>query len=164
MIMKAKMTHNFTQLPVKEVIFKRCIISKEVVQQAVDILKHFDHSFLMVKLFDDWIFRAPSPWVSDDEKAWHERISHEIIMLTWVNQFQVNCNHFIKELHHESASIYNKLYSYCSQGHVPFYELCALHCSDDKKLWYAAIMAAVEYDNTHNFFRIVVNLTCYILS
>ena len=61
MITKAKMTHILTQLPVKEVIFKRCIISKEVVQQAVDTLKHFDHSFLMVKLFDNWIFRAPSP-------------------------------------------------------------------------------------------------------
>jgi hypothetical protein len=46
MIMKAKMSHILTQLPVKEVIFKRCIISEEVVQQAVDTLKHFDHPFL----------------------------------------------------------------------------------------------------------------------
>jgi hypothetical protein len=48
--------------------------------------------------------------------------------------------------------MYDKLYSFCSQGYVPFDELHALHCSDDKKLWYAAIMAAVEYDNLHNFF------------
>ena len=48
--------------------------------------------------------------------------------------------------------MYNKLYSYCSQGGVPFDELHALHCSDDKKfLWYAAMIVAVRYDNDHKF-------------
>ena len=46
----------------------------------------------------------------------------------------------------------DRLYSYCYQGSVPFYELKALCCSNrDKKLWYAGIMLAVKYDNKHRF-------------
>ena len=71
--------------------------------------------------------------------------------LTWVNQFQVDHNLFIKEFGDEGARMKDKLYSYCSQGHVPFYELHTLRCSKNKKLWYAAIIIAVEYDNLHKF-------------
>ena len=35
---------------------------------------------------------------------------------------------------------------------VPIHELDTLHCSDDnQKLWYAAMIAAIRYDNDHKF-------------
>ena len=46
------MSHILTQLPVKEVIFKRCTIcSEEVAQVALDALKQFNHHFHVIKLF-----------------------------------------------------------------------------------------------------------------
>ena len=65
---------------------------------------------------------------------------------------QVDHNRFIKEFGDEGTRFKNRLYSYCVQGGVDFYELRHLHCCNrDKKLWYAGIMVAVKYDNEHDF-------------
>jgi hypothetical protein len=146
------MSHILTQLPVKEVIFKRCNISEEVAQFAVDTLKQFVHSFIKVELFDNWVFAAPSPWVPAHEYDWRNWMKSEIDGLTWSNQFRDDCNLFMKELGPGGASEYDKLYSFCYKGRVHFHDLCTLRCRYTDKLWYAAIMAAVEYDNLQNFF------------
>ena len=43
----------------------------------------------------------------------------------------------------------DKLDSFGWKGHVPVHELHTLHCSDTEKLWYAAMIVAVRYDNDH---------------
>jgi hypothetical protein len=149
-ITKATMSHILTQLPVKEVIFKRCTISEEVAQFAVETLKQFDHSFIKVELFDNWVFAAPSPWVPADKYDWRNWMKSEIDGLTWSNQFRDDCNLFMKELGPGGASEYDKLYSFCYKGRVHFHELRTLRCRYTDKLWYAAMRAAVMYDNEHN--------------
>ena len=76
-----------------------------------------------------------------------------IYQLTWSNQFQVGHNHFINRLSDQGTRFKHKLESYSYQGHVCYYELHHLHCGNrDKKLWYAAIMAALEYDKLNTCF------------
>jgi hypothetical protein len=148
-ISKEEMSYILTQLRVKEVRFVHCSISEQVANVAVATLKNYQHPFLLVHLFDNKSGYDASHWMDPE---WKERISREIFLLCWSNNFQVDCNLFMKELGPGGPRKYDKLYSFCSQGRVHFHELHTLHCRYTDKLWYAAIMAAVEYDKRHRCF------------
>ena len=153
-ITKANMSHILTQLVVKEVIFFRCSISEEVAQVAVDTLKQFDHPFHEIKLFETkpykWNgrWRNPKDYWADYEREWKQRISGDIQLLTWRNRFENDRNQLIDFLAWD-ASDDTKLNVMYRESCLPVYELDTLHWTDDQKLWYAFILAAIRYDKDH---------------
>ena len=151
-IHEAEMSYILMELDVKQVCFKKCIITEKVAEVAVSTLKNYNHTFLHIQLFDDFWFKALSLWVTDDERAWHCRIRRELFLLCSVNRFKVDRNHFIEEFGDEDTRFKYRLISYCKLGGVDVNKLCSLHCRNrDKKLWYAGIMAAINYDKEHAF-------------
>jgi hypothetical protein len=143
-ISKEEMSYILMQLRVDEVNFTRCIISEEVAQVAVNTLRNFQHPFLRVYLFNR---------VSSVTPEWHEGIETEIYHLTWSNNFRLNRNRFINGLHDHGTRFKQKLYYYCREGRICYYDLLKTRCRNrDIKLWYAAIMAAVEYDKLYKCF------------
>ena len=147
-ITKAEMSYILMQLHVKEVTFWKCTISEEVAQVAVDTLRSYQHPFFRVYLFEKSFGVG-----NEQENEWKYPIMREIYQLTWSNNFRVDCNHFINGLSDHGTRFKQKLESYSYQGHVSYYDLLFSCCRNrDKKLWYAAIMAAVEYNKHHTCF------------
>ena len=151
-IHEAEMSYILMELDVKVVHFKKCNITEKVAEVAVSTLKNYNHTFLNVQLFDDWMFTAPSLWVSDDERAWLCRIRRELFLLCSPNNFKVDRNRFIEEFGDQGTRFKYRLIMYCNLGGIDVNELRRLRCRNrDKKLWYAGIMAAIKYDKEHDF-------------
>ena len=138
-----------TMLPIKQLIFTSCTITKEDAQFVVDFLKKGDHHFCEIKLFETKWTREKDNW-TDYEQEWKQRISGEIESLTWSNQFQKDRNELIEFLAGD-ASDDAKLNIIYRESCLPVYESDTLHWTDDQKLWYAVILAAIRYDNDHEY-------------
>ena len=153
-INSAEMSYILMHLDVKEVCFQKCNITDNVAEVAVSTLKNYNHTFLNVELFDDWMFTAPSLWVSDDEREFIWRIRRELFLLCSPNKFKVDRNRFIEEFGDQGTRFKYRLIKYCNLGGVDVNELRRLRCRNrHKKLWYAGIMAAIKYDKEHDFQR-----------
>ena len=111
---------------------------------VVNTLRNFQHSFLKVDLFYRDYHGSPE---------WHSGIRREIYQHTWSNNFLTDCKDFIDGLSDPGTRFKQKLKYYSWQGHICYYDLLKSHCRNrDVKLWYAAIMAALEYDKLHKCF------------
>ena len=144
-IMKEMIAHVLTQLPLKWLFFKNCTIAEEVAQVAVDTLKKFDHSFCKIGFMDI------------DEYSWHQRISDELLLLTWSNQFQHDRDQLIEfyvcpasvdfklDLIHKESPVLDNAVTLQSCGILPYW--IQFHTTTKTK--------------TH---WVVMHLTCFILS
>ena len=150
-INSAEMNYILTQLHVKELHFKYCNILEHVAQVAVTSLKSYQHPFLLVHLFENRSGYDANDW-SDPRLEWKRRISREIFLLCYSNNFQIDCKRFIEEFDDVGVRFKYRLNLYCYRGGINVNELRSLCCGNrDKKLWYAGIMAAIKYDKEHDF-------------
>ena len=129
-----------TMLHIKQLIFTSCDITEADAQFFVDFLKKADHHFCEIKLFETKTY-----WTYA-KCEWKNRISGQIELLTWNNKLKEDRKELI-ELLVMDASMDAKLNIVYSESYVLVHELDTLHCSDDQKLWYGCILAAISYDN-----------------
>ena len=137
------MSYILMHLCVKEVTFWKCIISEEVAQVAVDTLRSYEHPFFRVYLFE-------KAFGIGEDHEWTYLIMSQIYQLCWSINFQDDRNRFINELKDHGTRFKQKLQYYCWQGRISYYDLLKTRCRNrDKKLRYAAIMVAVEYNKSN---------------